>query len=177
MSELSPRLPPSENQPNEVPHFESLRDVESSPCPRRSASSAFLATPSSFFSTAPSIPAVEIDLEASPSHSEIASFPHHVFKHSLRFATPPKTKPSRKAWWWKKGLRVKEKDGGERLRWVCRLCARRKCRRPLDYSFASDGTVNIERHLLKRHGICVSFTVVTFSFLIWTLVIANVLTW
>ena len=164
MSEDSPRLPLLGDRPHAEFHFESVGDIESSPCPRRSTSSSFPATPSSFFSTAPSIPAVEIDLEASPSNSEITSFPHHVFKHSLRFATPPKTKPSRKAWWWKKGLRVKEKDGSERLRWVCRLCARRKCRRPLDYNFASDGTANIERHLLKRHGIHVSSNVLILSF-------------
>jgi hypothetical protein len=158
MSEFSPPLPLPGNQPHVEYHFGSMVDIESSPCPHRpTSSSSFPATPSSFFSTVPSIPAGEIDLEASPSHSEIASFPHHVFKHSLRFATPPKTKPSRKAWWWKKGLRVKEKGGNERLRWICRLCARRRCRLPLDYNFASDGTANIERHLLKRHGIYVSF--------------------
>ena len=157
MSEFSPP-PPLHGQPHAESQFENMVDIESSPCPRRSVSSSSLsATPSSFFSTGPLLPAREIDLEASPSHSEIASFPHHIFKHSLRFATPPKTKPSRKAWWWKKGLRVKEKGGNERLRWICRLCARRKCRLPLDYNFASDGTANIERHLLKRHGIYVSF--------------------
>lgn len=165
MSEFSPFPTLPQNQPHVESHFQSMIDIESSPCPRRlPSSSSVLATPSSFFSTASSIPAGEIDLEASPTHSEIASFPHHIFKHSLRFATPPKTKPSRKAWWWKKGLRAKEKDGNERLRWICRLCARRKCRLPLDYNFASDGTANIERHLFKRHGIYVSFNSLIISF-------------
>ena len=157
MSDFSPVLPSSERGPHVESHYASATDVDSSPCPRHVASSSsFSATPSSFFSTAPSIPAAEIDLEASPTCGEIASFPHQIFKHSLRFATPPKTKSSQRAWWWKNGRRVKEKEGSERLRWVCRLCARRKCRLPLDYNFASDGTANIERHLLKRHSIYVS---------------------
>lgn len=155
MSESSPVLPTHELEPHVESHYASAVDVDSSPCPRRVPSS-FSATPSSSLSTAPSILAGEIDLDASPTASEIASFPHQIFKHNLRFATPPKTKASRRAWWWRKGLRVKEKGGSERLRWVCRLCARRKCHLPLDYNFASDGTANIERHLFKRHGIYVS---------------------
>lgn len=114
-----------ENELHVESHFEPAVDVDSSPCPRRVSSfSSLSATPSSSFSIVQSLLAGEIDLEASPTCSEIASFPHQIFKNSLRFATLPKTKSSRRAWWWKKGLRVKEKGGSERLRWVCRLCTR-----------------------------------------------------
>lgn len=117
MSKLSPSLPLSGNEQHMESRYASTVDVENSPCPHRPASSSsFSATPSSFLSTVPSIPAGEINLEASLTCSEIASFPHQIFKHSLRFATPPKTKSSRKAWWWKKGLRLKEKGASERLR-------------------------------------------------------------
>jgi hypothetical protein len=126
--------------------------LHSSPCPSR------LSTQSSFLSGSPpqTPPRRALNLDENPTPSEIATFPFELFSDELRAATPPRTRGVKVAWWWAKGFRMRLKGDSKRLRWVCRLCVRKKCRTVSHFSYESNGSANIVRHLRDMHGIKVS---------------------
>lgn len=126
--------------------------LHSSPCPLR------LSTQSSFLSgSTPQTPPRKIlNLDENPTPGEIATFPFELFNDELRAGTPPRTNGAKVAWWWVKGFRMRLKSNSKKLRWVCRLCVRKKCRTVSHFSYESNGSANIIKHLRDIHGVKVS---------------------
>jgi hypothetical protein len=123
--------------------------LHSSPCPSRRSTQS-----SSLSASAPQTPPRKIlNLDENPTPTEIAHFPFELFNDELRAATPPRTKGAKVAWWWVKGFRMRLKSNDKKLRWVCRLCVRRKCRTVSHFSYESNGSANIIKHLRDIHGI------------------------
>jgi len=131
----------------------------SSPCPSRRST---LSNQSSLLSgAAPQTPPRKtLNLDENPTPSEIATFPFELFNDELRAGTPPRTKGTKVAWWWVKGFRMRLKNNDKKLRWVCRLCVRKRCRTVSHFSYESNGSANIIKHLRDVHGIKVN----SFSF-------------
>jgi hypothetical protein len=107
-------------------------------------------------STPQTPPRKTLNLDENPTPSEIAKFPFDLFRDELRAATPPRTHGTKVAWWWVKGFRMRLKSNSKKLRWVCRLCVRKKCRTVSHFSYESNGSTNIIKHLRDVHGIKVS---------------------
>ncbi|KAJ3499546.1 hypothetical protein NLG97_g234 [Lecanicillium saksenae] len=138
------------------PYFDAAQDgsepsliLPSSPCPSRPS------TQSSLLSlTGPQTPPSKIlNLDENPTPSEIATFPFELFNGQLRAATPPRLSSAKVAWWWVKGFRMRLTSNNKKLRWVCRLCVRKRCRTVSHFSYESNGSANIIKHLRDVHGI------------------------
>lgn len=123
--------------------------IPSSPCPSGPS------TQSSLLSLAnPQTPPSKIlNLDENPTPSEIATFPFELFNGQLRAATPPRINGAKVAWWWVKGFRMRLTSNDRKLRWVCRLCVRRRCRTVSHFSYESNGSANIIKHLRDVHGV------------------------
>jgi hypothetical protein len=123
--------------------------LHSSPSPSR------LSTQSSFLSgsTPQTPPRKGLNLDENPTPSEIAAFPFELFNNEFRAGTPPRTNGVKVAWWWVKGFRLRLKSNSRKLRWVCRLCVRKRCRTVSHFSYESNGSANIIKHPRDIHGI------------------------
>ena len=152
MDHSSPYLASTQNG------YESSLILPSSPCPSgpSSQSSLSLACPQTPPGKAP-------NLDENPTPSEIAAFPFELFNGSLQAATPPRINSAKVAWWWAKGFRMRLTSNNRKLRWVCRLCVKRKRKTLSHFSYESNGSTNIIRHLRDVHGIKVGPRLITYT--------------
>ena len=123
--------------------------LPSSPCPSGPSIQSSLLS----LSGPQTPPSKILNLDENPTPSEIATFPFELFNGQLRAATPPQLNSGKVAWWWVKVFRMRLTSNSRKLRWVCRLGVRWRRRTVSHFSYESNGSANIIKHLRDVHGI------------------------